>query len=69
MSILKYSREQIEEFVNSGMMRKEILKHYDVCKALSSGVTQEKAAEVFGLNDDSYVRKIKAVKCPECNKK
>jgi hypothetical protein len=32
-------------------------------------MTQEKASEVFGLNDDSYVRKIKRAKCPECSKR
>ena len=66
MNILSLTRQQIEDFVASGMMDKANLKHYDICKAMANGATQEKTAEIFGLTDDSYVRTIKRKKCPDC---
>lgn len=68
MNILSLSRKEVEDFIASGMMRKENLKHYDICKAMASGTTQEKAAEVFNVTDDRYIRRIKSRKCPDCNK-
>ena len=68
MSLLDYSRKQIEDLVNAGLLRRENLKHYDLCKAMAQGLTQEAAAEKFNLTDDRYVRMIKSKKCPDCNK-
>jgi hypothetical protein len=66
MNILSLSRDQVKDMVDSGLMKKENLRHYDLCKAMAQGMTQEKAAEVFNLTDDRYVRKIKSKKCPDC---
>lgn len=37
MSLLKYSREQIQQLVRDGVCPLETLNHYDVVKALNSG--------------------------------
>lgn len=66
MNILDLSRSQIEEMVKAGIMSKSNLRHYDICRALAEGKTQEKIAEAFNLTDDSHVRKIKNKKCAEC---
>lgn len=66
MNILALSRGEVVAFVESGIMKPENLRHYDICKELASGKTQEKVAEDFNLTDDSYVRKIKKRKCPDC---
>lgn len=68
MNLLSLSRDEVKAFIDSGLMKKENLRHYDLCKAMSQGMTQEKAAEAFNLTDDRYVRKIKSKKCPDCNK-
>lgn len=68
MNILSLSRDEVKAFVDSGLMKKENLRHYDLCKAMAQGMTQEKAAEVFNLTDDRYVRKIKSKKCPDCGR-
>lgn len=68
MNILSLSRHEVEEFIRSGFLNSESLRHYDICKALSEKVPQEKVAEIFGVSDDSYVRKIKKRKCPDCYK-
>lgn len=68
MNLLSLSREQVKDMVDSGLMKKENLRHYDLCKAMAQGMTQEKAAEAFNLTDDRYVRKIKSKKCPDCRK-
>lgn len=65
-SILNRTREEIQALVDDGLLKKETLKHYDICKAMAQGMTQEKATEVFGLTDDRYVRQIKKTKCPDC---
>jgi uncharacterized protein YihD (DUF1040 family) len=66
MNILSLSRNEVVAFVESGFMKDADLKHYDICKELAAGKTQEKIAEQFNLTDDSYVRKIKKRKCPDC---
>lgn len=66
MRIIDLSREQIEEMVNSGLMDKANLKHYDVCKELSKGATAQDAADKVGLSDGRKVREIKKKKCPDC---
>jgi hypothetical protein len=66
MNILRKSREEVQALIDQGFLKKENLIHYDLCKAMAQGMTQEKAAEVFNLTDDSYVRKIKNKKCPDC---
>lgn len=68
MNILSLSREELKEMVANGFLRKENLRHYDICKAMAQGTTQEKAAEIFGVTDDRYIRRIKERKCPECKK-
>jgi hypothetical protein len=66
MNILSKSRQEVEELVNEGWLTKENLRHYDLCKAMASGMTQEKAAEKFNFTDDRYVRRIKQKKCKYC---
>jgi hypothetical protein len=66
MNILSLSREEVKAFVDSGLMDKANLRHYDLCKAMAQGMTQEQAAEKFNLTDDRYVRRIKSKKCPDC---
>lgn len=66
MNILQLTRTEVQDFINKGVMRPENLKHFDICKAISSGMTQEQAAEKFGVTDDAYIRKIKSSKCPNC---
>lgn len=68
MNLLSLSREEVKAFVDSGFMDKANLRHYDLCKAMAHGMTQEQAAEKFNFTDDRYVRKIKSKKCPDCNK-
>ncbi len=68
MSLLNHKREEIQKMVDDGMMRPESLKHYDLCKAMAQGMTQEQAAEKFNFTDDRYIRRIKRKKCPDCNK-
>lgn len=67
MSILSRTRGEIEQMVRDGLLRPENLRHYDVCKAMAQGMTQEKAAEVFGFADDKNIRYIKKNKCPDCS--
>jgi hypothetical protein len=68
-SILNYTRDQIQEFIDMGSMRPESLKHYDLCKAMSSGMTGAQASDKFDYTDPRYVRRIKSQKCPDCSKK
>jgi hypothetical protein len=66
MNLLSKSREEVQALIDLGFLKKENLRHYDLCKAMAQGMTQEKAAEKFNLTDDRYVRKIKSKKCPDC---
>lgn len=68
MNLLSLSRSEVVAFVQSGMLRPENLRHYDICKALAEGKTQEWVADQFNLTDDRYVRRLKAKKCPDCNR-
>lgn len=68
MNVLSRTREEVQKLVEDGWISKSMLKHYDLCKAIASGMTQEQAADKFNLTDDRYVRKIKSKKCPDCNK-
>lgn len=68
MNILSKSRKEIEDMVSSGMLRPENLKHYDLCMAMASGMTQMKATQEFGYTDERYLRRIKSKKCPDCSK-
>lgn len=67
MSLLKFERSQIVALVENGLMNKATIMHYDICKAILSGETQEKIAERFGLSEDRVVRLIRDKKCPECH--
>ena len=67
MNILSLSRKEVENFIGAGVMRPENLKHYDVCKAMAEGMTQEAVAEKYNLTD-RWVRRMKEVKCPKCEK-
>ena len=67
MSILARTRDEVRQMVIDGLVRPEVLKQYDVCKAMAQGMTQEEAAEKFGYTDDRYIRRIKAKKCPDCS--
>lgn len=68
MNILSLSREEVQHFIATGMFRPESLKHYDICRALQSGKTQNAVAQEFDLSDSRTVRFIKEKKCPECGK-
>ena len=68
MTILSFERKEIVALAEKGLMHKNAVRHYDVCKALSEGKTQERIAEEFNLNDDRAVRWIKDHKCPDCKK-
>jgi len=68
MNILALSRGEVVAFVESGMLRPENLRHYDICKELSSGKTQIEIAEQFQLSDSRVVRYIKENKCPDCGR-
>ncbi len=68
MNILSLSRSEVVAFVDSGFMRPENIKHYDICTELASGKTQNEIAQKFNLGDSRRVRKIKETKCPECGR-
>jgi rRNA maturation protein Nop10 len=65
MNILSLSRSEVVAFVEKGFFKDEDLKHYDICKELSSGKTQSSVSEKFGI-DDRWIRRIKQRKCPDC---
>lgn len=66
MKILSLSREEVKFFISTGVMRPENLKHFDICKAMAEGKTQNQVADQFGVPDVRHIRYIKSVKCPEC---
>lgn len=66
MSILIYTRQEIEEKILVGGWHKASLRHYEICKALAEGKTQADIAEKFDVSDSRVVRFIKDKKCPEC---
>lgn len=66
MRILDLTEEEVKDFIKNGVMRPENLRHYHICKAIADGMTQEDAAEKFGLYDSSNIRRIKSKKCPDC---
>lgn len=68
MNILSLTRGEVVAFVESGFMRPETIKHYDICKALSDGKTQNEIAQEFKLSDSRVIRSIKEKKCPECGR-
>lgn len=68
MNILKYSKEEILRRVNEGEMRKENLKHYDICKELEKGGTAVAIAEKFNMSEERSIRYIKKKKCPDCGR-
>jgi hypothetical protein len=67
MNILSLSRQEVQGFIDSGLMRKEALTHYDICKAMAEGKKQEAVAEDFDT-DDRHIRWVKSKKCPDCSK-
>lgn len=66
MNLLKYTKEEIERRVKEHELRPENIKHFDICKALASGMKQDKIAEKFDVPDIRHIRYIKEKKCPEC---
>ncbi len=68
MSILTKTREEIKQLIADGLARPETLRHYDLCRAMAQGMTQEQAVEKFGFTDDRYIRVIKKKKCPDCGR-
>jgi len=68
MSLIDKSIEEIKKDIAAHYTSKSSLRHYEVCKALAQGLTQEQIAEKFNFNDDRVVRHIKKTKCPECGK-
>lgn len=66
MNILSLSRSEVVAFVDSGMMRPENIKHYDICKAIAEGQKQNDIADTFNIPDVRLVKYIKSRKCPDC---
>lgn len=66
MSILSLTRAEVVAFAQDGLMKKESVRHWDICKALKDKVPQEKIAEIFNLTDSKQVRWVKSKKCPDC---
>lgn len=66
-SILEMTREEAEALGRIGFTHKAGL-HYDVCRALADGKTQQQVAEEFNLSETKSVRLIKTKKCPECHR-
>jgi len=66
MNILKYTREEIERRISEGEMRKENLKHYEICRALAEGKKQNDVADQFNVSDVRNIRYIKSHKCKDC---
>lgn len=63
--ILHFQREQIVCMVATGFLNKKAVLHYDVCKKLADGKTQEQIAEELNI-EPRTVRQIKSHKCTEC---
>lgn len=66
MNILSFERNQVVAAAKCGIMNKASILHYDVCRALSEGKTQDHISEVFCI-DVETVKQIKRTKCRECN--
>lgn len=64
--ILDFTRDQIKKLVENGMLNKKSLRHYDVCKAIAEGKTQEQIAEELNYSETKSIRYIKAHKCKDC---
>ncbi len=65
MRLMKYDKSQVVALVDDGMVRKENIEHWDICKALSEGKTIELVAEDFRLSSRN-VAYIKEKKCKKC---
>jgi DNA-binding NarL/FixJ family response regulator len=66
MTILNYTREQVEALVSDGLMNKKSVKHFDVCKAIAEGKTQNQIAKELDYSETKTIRWIKQHKCPDC---
>ncbi len=66
MNILSFDRAQVVAAASCGIMNKASVVHYDVCKALSEGKTQDYVSEIFCI-DVETVKQIKRTKCKDCN--
>lgn len=66
MNLLSLSRGEVVAFVESGMLRPENIRHYDICKALAEGKKQNDIADQFEIPDVRLVKYIKSRKCPDC---
>ncbi len=66
MNILDLTRKEVEFFISTGVMRPENLRHYDICKAMADGKTQDNVTREFGYSDIRAVRYVKHKKCPQC---
>lgn len=67
MNILSLSRGEVVAFVQSAPSSYDLLREYDICKALAEGKTQIDIADKFGI-DERQVRRIKSRSCPECGR-
>lgn len=68
MNILKYSREQVKQFIDDGIMKPENLRHYDICKEIEAGKkTQGRLAQEFEISETKTIRNINKTKCPSCH--
>jgi hypothetical protein len=68
MNILSLSRGEVVAFVDSGIIRPENIRHYDICQELSNGKTHNEIADKFNISDVSLIKYIKSRKCPDCNR-
>ena len=69
MTILDLTREQIAALIESKLMNKNAIKHYDVCKEIAKGRPQNSIAEDHGYAESAHIRWIHKNKCPECPEK
>jgi DNA-binding NarL/FixJ family response regulator len=64
---MKFTRLQIMEMVKDGFLNKKSVTHFDVCKALAEGKTQNQVAEEKDIRETKTIRVIKLHKCKYCD--
>lgn len=63
MNILSLSMDEVNNFVDSGFMKRKEITHWQICRKIADGITQDKIAEFFDITPRA-VRKVKKCKCP-----
>lgn len=68
MSLLTYTRKELEYLVEIGKKTPADLKHYDVCAEIAKAEkTQSRLAFEFKYQETKSIRVINKKKCPECH--